>query len=331
MPANLPPQYYELERQYNKETDINEKLRLAKELLAIMPKHKGTDKLQAEMKAKIARHKKEIEGGAKKHGAHRIDPHSHIEREGAAQVILIGPPNSGKSSLLESLTHAKPMIADYPFTTHEPMAGMMKFETVRIQLIDTPPIGGDRTPPYLPNLIRQADLAAVVCDVSSLDAGDCLKNIRLCLEEKGIILTPRAMEESENPRFVYKKAIIVAHKYLEGDWETVLEEIKANLGDFAIVPTNILDDASLGSFRAAVFSALEVIRVYTKRVGHEPVFEDPIILPIGGMVEDAARMLHKDFAEKFQFAKIWGKGKFEGQRVKNNFVLSDGDIIEFHI
>jgi hypothetical protein len=331
MPANLPPQYYELERQYNKETDISEKLRLAKELLALMPKHKGTDKLQADMKAKIAKLKKEAEGGGKKHGAHRVDPHSHIEREGAAQVILIGPPNSGKSSLLESLTNAKPMIADYPFTTHEPLAGMMTYETVQIQLIDTPPIGEDRTPPYLPNLIRQADLVAVVCDISSDDAPKCLDELRQFLEGKGVILVPRAPGKIENPRFMYKRAILVAHKYLDGDWERTLEEIRARYPEFQIVPTTILDDATLDTFRAVVFSALGVIRVYTKRVGHEADFEDPIILPLGGTVEDAARMLHKDFAEKFQFAKIWGKGKFEGQRVKNNFALSDGDIIEFHI
>jgi len=82
MPANLPPQYYELERQFNKESDISEKLRLAKELLALMPKHKGTDKLQAEMKAKISKLKQDLEGGGgKKHGAHHTEPHSHIEKE----------------------------------------------------------------------------------------------------------------------------------------------------------------------------------------------------------------------------------------------------------
>jgi hypothetical protein len=331
MPANLPPQYYELERQFNKETDMNERLRLAKELLAMMPKHKGTDKLQAEMKAKIAKLKKDIEGGGKKHGAHKTDLHSHIEREGAAQVILIGPPNSGKSSLLASLTHARPHIADYPFTTHEPLAGMMAYEGVRFQLIDTPPIADEQTPPYLPNLIRQADLAVVVCDISSLDTTECLEKLQFFLEGKGIILVPELPEKVDNPRFIYKRAIIIAHKYLDGDWEMALENIKSKYPDFRIVPTTILDDASLDEFRAAVFSALRIIRVYTKRAGHEPDFSDPIILPIGGTVEDAARTLHKDFAEKFQFAKIWGKGKFEGQRVKNNFILSDGDTIEFHI
>jgi len=331
MPANLPPQYYELEREFNKESEPHEKLRLAKELLALMPKHKGTDKLQAEMKAKIAKLKKQVEEGSKKHGAHRVDLHSHIEREGAAQVIMIGPPNSGKSSLLASLTHARPLVADYPFTTREPLAGMMVFETVKFQLIDTPAITDDQFQTYLPNLIRQADLVAIVCDVSTFDSEKCLETLFARLEEKGIILGNRLPEEAENPRFVRKICIVVAHKYLDGDWEAVLPRLRQRYPGFEFVPTSILDDESLNNFRAAVFRILRIMRVYTKRIGHEPEFEDPIILHEGGTVEEAARVLHKDFAYKLQFAKVWGKGKFEGQRVKNNFVLSDGDIVEFHI
>ena len=145
MPANLPPQYYELEREYNAERDPREKLRLAQELLRVMPKHKGTDKLQAEMKAKISRLKKEIEGGGSKSGGpvRQVSAKDHIEKEGAGQVILIGPPNAGKSSLVDVLTHAKPEVADYPYTTREPEPGMMEFETVQMQLIDTPPISPD--------------------------------------------------------------------------------------------------------------------------------------------------------------------------------------------
>lgn len=332
MPANLPPQYYELEREYNKETDPLEKLRLAKELLAMMPKHKGTDKLQAEMKAKIAKLKKQTEEGGKKSGAHHhADPHTHIEREGAAQVILIGPPNSGKSSLLDSLTNAKPLVADYPYSTHDPLAGMMTFETVHFQLIDTPAISEEQFPPYLPNLIRQADLVALVCDISASEGINGLEIILKLLEEKSISLVPALSAESDNPRIMPKKTIIIAHKYLDGDWEVSLQTLKERFKGFTIIPTSILDDDSLNQFKEAVFKSLKIMRVYTKRVGHEADFTDPIILPVGGTVEEAAVALHKDFAYKLQFAKIWGKGKFEGQRVKNNYVLTDGDIIEFHI
>ncbi len=331
MPANLPPQYYELERQFNKETDPHEKLRLAKELLAIMPKHKGTDKLQAEMKAKIAKLKKQTEEGGKGHGAHRIDIHSHIDKEGAAQIILIGPPNSGKSSLLESLTNAKPLVADFPYSTREPMTGMMTFETVQFQLIDTPAISEEQFPTYLPNLIRQADLVALVTDVSSPDPLSGLEVILHLVEEKSIVLTSNPPEKNKNPRFSYKKTIILANKCVEDETGQCQEKLRLRFAEFQIVPTSVLDDESLNKFRAAVFDTLGIIRVYTKRIGHDVEFKDPIILPVGGTVEQAAVMLHKDFAFKLQFAKVWGKGKFEGQRVKNNFVLTDGDIIEFHI
>ncbi len=140
MPANLPPQYYELEREFRAEKEPREKLRLAQELLAMMPKHKGTDKLQADMKAKISKLKKQLDRSTTAHGVRQAAAHDHIEKEGAGQVILIGPPNSGKSSLLEALTRARPVVADYPFSTRQPLTGMMTFETVQFQLIDTPPI-----------------------------------------------------------------------------------------------------------------------------------------------------------------------------------------------
>jgi uncharacterized protein len=332
MPANLPPHYYELEREFNKESDPHEKLRLAKELLALMPKHKGTDKLQAEMKAKISKLTKQIEdGGGVKHGAHHVDLHSHIAKEGAAQVIMIGPSNSGRSSMLESLTHAKPLVADYPYTTREPLAGMMEYETVHFQLIDTPAIDEMQFPTYLPNLIRQADLVGLVIDSSSATPIAPIDLIVKLLEEKSIILSPEVPVDVDNPRFLHKKTIVFANKYVDDESGEGLKSIQSRFPGFAIVPVSVLDDESLNNFRRAIFEAMKIIRVYTKRVGHEPEFIDPIILPIGGTVEDAALKLHKDFARNLQFAKVWGKGKFEGQRVKNSFILSDGDIIEFHI
>jgi len=331
MPANLPPQYYALEKEFKKETDPHEKLRLAKECLTMIPKHKGTDKLQAELKAKISKLKKQIEGGAKKHGARHTDLLTHIEKEGAAQIIMLGPPNSGKSSLLDILTNSKPLIADYPYTTREPMTGMMEYDTVQFQLIDTPPISAERLESYLFNLTRQADLIALVVDVSTAGFSERLKILFDRMEEKRIILTPQIPEENNDPSLAFKKTIIAAHKYLDENGDKGLEEIKKEYSNFTIVSTSILDDESLNNFKQAIFKTLGIIRVYTKRVGHDIDYRDPVILPIGGTVEDAAYALHKDFAHKLQYAKIWGQGKFEGQRVKNSYVLSDKDVIEFHI
>ncbi|MEW6051620.1 MAG: GTPase [Candidatus Zixiibacteriota bacterium] len=330
MPANLPPQYYELEREFRAEKDTREKLRMAEELLRIMPKHKGTDKLQAEMKAKISLLKKQLEAGDKKHGQSHAVSHDHIEREGAGQVILIGAPNSGKSSLLEALTHARPLVADYPYTTREPMAGMMTFETIQVQLIDTPPIGEELFEPYLPNLVRNADLVMLVCDVTDSNMSTGAQHVTERLREKHVLLRP-TREVSEDARFYIKKTVICAHKANEDDntsWQGVLS---GRFPGFPVVATSLIDDASLVSFKRVVFDGLEIIRVYTKQIGKEVALVDPVILPVGATVIDAATSIHKDFAAKLKVARIWGSGKFEGQRVQHDHQLSDGDVVEFHI
>jgi ribosome-interacting GTPase 1 len=332
MPANLPPQYYDLEREFKKETDPHEKLRLAKELLAMMPKHKGTDKLQAELKAKISKLNKQIQGGGdKKHGARQADPHTHIPKEGAAQIIMIGPPNSGKSTILDALTNSKPLIGDYPYTTREPLTGMTDFDTIHFQLIDTPPISEEYFESYMPNLIRQADIVLLVVDVSNPGFGERIDALVDKLAERRIKLTSNLSECPDDPRICYKKTIVAAHKFLDENGDVGLEKIKKDCPGFKIVPTSVLDDDSMNNLNQTIFDLLGIIRIYTKRIGHEADYNDPIILPVGGTVEDAAKVLHKDFAYKLQFAKVWGEGKFEGQKVKNSFKLSDKDIIEFHI
>lgn len=334
MPANLPPQYYELERQFRAERDTAEKLRMAQELFAMMPKHKGTDKLQAEMKAKISQLKKELAGGVKKGGGPaRVEQADHVEREGAGQVVLIGPPNTGKSSIIASVTHAKPLVADFPYTTREVTPGMMQYETIRIQLIDTPPISPEQFETYLLGIVRNADL---VCLVAGMDEDDCADKIQYVidkLKERRVALTnrPHDPEAIENAGVAFKPTLLAAHKIFEDGAEARLEKLKGRFPDYPVVGTSILDDDSMAAFRKAVFDGLHIIRVFTKQIGHEADFDDPIILKPGATVEAAAFHLHKDFAFKLQFAKIWGAGKFPGQRVQKTFVLSDGDIVEFHI
>lgn len=331
MPANLPPQYYELEREYRAEKDMREKLRMAKELLRMMPKHKGTDKLQAEMKANISKINKQIEGGAKTHGARSVETHDHIEKEGAGQVILIGPPNAGKSSLVDALTHAKPLVADYPYTTREPLPGMMPFETIQIQLLDTPPISPEAFENYLTSLIRNADMVLVIADLEADSCLDDLKFLIAKLEEKRIILKPEISGPPDDPKFSYKKTIVVAHKEYEDESGEKQQRLAELFPGFEIVPTSIMDDDSLENFKKIIFQALGIIRIYTKHVGHEAKMIDPVILPIGGTVEAAAESIHKDFKTNLKFAKLWGSGKFDGVRVNGDFVLADSDIVEFHV
>ncbi len=330
MPANLPPQYYELEREFKREQDPKEKLRLAQELLAMMPKHKGTDKLQAELKAKISKLRQQLETPQKKHGARTVETHDHIDKEGAGQVIMIGPPNSGKSSILATLTHAHPLIGDYPFSTREPLTGMMSFETIQIQLIDTPSISADFYEGYVTNLIRAADLVLFVADISSPEIAEEVRAAREQLAAHRIHLATRSAP-APDPRISQKVTLVVGHKAFEDNSDRGLEILKTIFPEHPILATSILDDDSMECLRRGIFQALGIIRVYTKRVGHEADFNDPIILPTGGTVEEAAMTLHKDFAHKLQFARVWGKGKFEGQRVSKSYQLSDEDIIEFHL
>ncbi len=333
MPANLPPQYYELERVFKAEKDPREKLRLAQELLAMMPKHKGTDKLQAEMKAKISKLKKLIQSGGRKGGPARTDQLDHIDKEGAGQVVFIGPPNSGKSSLLDALTNANPLVADYPYSTREPQAGMMTYETISIQLVDTPPISPDLFETYLLGIIRNADLIGLVCGVGDRDCESGVRFVFEKLEERRVILVPEIPEKKdvEDASLAYKKTILIAHKIYDEGGEERTHKLAEMYPGFRIVKTSILDDDSMAEFKKTLFEELDIIRVYTKAVGHDPDYSDPIILKPGATVEDAGLVLHKDFARKLQYAKVWGEGKFDGQRVNKSFGLTDGDIIEFHL
>ena len=246
-------------------------------------------------------------------------------------MILIGPPNSGKSSLLEALTNARPLVADYPYSTRQPVTGMMTFETVQFQLIDTPPISMESYEAYLNGLVRNADLVALVCDLSANTMLADVKVVQQRLQERRILLMPEVTEHPEDPRYSYKKTLICAHKSYDDESGEKRRLLAESFPDFKMVATSILDDASLVAFGQAIYDCMNIMRVYTKPIGGQADFSDPIILPLGGTVEDAAIELHKDFAHKLKYAKVWGHGKYDGQRVQRDFVLADGDIIELHI
>src|SRR6266850_5887293 len=167
MPANLTPQYKKAEEQYRRAQTPEEELRCLELMLREIPKHKGTDKLQAELKAKISKARQETEHAKKvgKRGHHG----PHIQRQGAGRAIILGGPNAGKSQLLTRLTRATPEVAPYPFTTREPHVGMMEWEDVKMQLIDTPPITADFMEGYLSSMVRAADAAVLMIDLGDDD------------------------------------------------------------------------------------------------------------------------------------------------------------------
>jgi len=330
MPANLTPQYIELRTRLQQSKDPEERIELLQEMVAIIPKHKGTNKLLGELRSKLATLRKESQNKPSKHKAY--NPY-RIVRQGAGQVIIIGFPNVGKSSLVASLTKVHTPVASYPFTTDKPIVGMMPYENINIQLIDTPPITDELMDPNLIDLIRRVDLILLVVDAGSDDAFEQIESIKTGLEQTKLRLVMKHdEEEDEENEFILKKVIIVANKTdLEGSQdriETLKELYSQELPIFGLSAEKHEFDA----FKRMIFYALDIIRVYTKPVNKKPDLTDPIVLYRGSTVVDAAGEIHRDFAENLKFAKVWGGGsKYNGQSVSRDHPLEDGNIVEFHV
>lgn len=326
MPANLPPQYFEAEKRYRLAKDPEEKIEALQTMLAIMPRHKGTDKLHAELRRKIARLSQEAE---KKYAtARRIG--FHIRREGAGQVVLVGLANVGKSQLLAAVTDASPEIAAYPFTTKTPTPGMMKFEDIQIQLVDTPPIRHRNVRILLANTLRGTDLITIVVDLGIEPTNQVEASLQALAEARIEPLVDGAKEAS--PGSYQKKMLIIGNKNdLEdsnGNWKKLNEQYNTL---FPLVSISAKEGNGLEELRKSVYEALDIFRVYTKAPGARADLTEPVILRRGSTVQDAAESIHKDFKHELKYAVIWGSGKYDGQKVSKAHVLKDGDIIEFRV
>jgi small GTP-binding protein len=324
MPANLPPQYHEAEENFRLAKTIPEKVAALEEMLAVMPKHKGTDHLRAKLRARIA---KLSEASEKKLATRRTS--TVIPREGAAQVVVIGLPNSGKSQLVSRTTNASPTVADYPFTTHRATPGMMELENIKIQLIDTPPLAPQAIDFWLPPLLRRADALLIMVDLADAPA-EQMEAIIKQLEKMRITIGGGAKDDAESSW--HKKALVVGNKLDLDDAQAGYTALKNKYGkQLPLVAISAKQGMGLEELKLKLYQLLDVIRVYTKAPGKKPVFTDPVVLPRGSTLEDAAAAVHKDFRDRLKYARLWGSGKHDGIMVKRDHIMQDGDIIELHL
>ncbi len=322
MPANLTPQYLAAEEKFRQARSLEEKLEALKEMLATVPKHKGTEKLQKEIKTKISKLRKEM---AKKPSVKRTIWY-HFEKKGAGQVAVFGFPNCGKSALVKLLTKANTEVAPYPYTTIIPSEGMMPYEDIQVQLIDTPPLNDDPEPWFF-HILRSADSLLYLLDLASDDLLEDYEKGLSILKKGRLAIIEKEMPWEEG--FTQKKTIIVGNKIDCPGAEERLKIIKEITGE--IISVSVEKGIGLDNLKRVIFKSLDIIRVYTKPPGKPPDFTEPVILKTGSSVLDCALHLHKDFAHRLKYARLWSDEKYQGQRVERLHILKDKDIIEFHI
>jgi ribosome-interacting GTPase 1 len=319
VPANLTPQYHGAEARYKEAKSVEEKTEALQEMLRVIPKHKGTEKLQADLKKRIAK----LRGKAASRGAaSRVGkrPFYYVDREGIGQLLVSGPPNSGKSSLIQLTTAAEPEIAEYPFVTRLPLSGMMSFEDVQIQLVDMPPLAEEVYEPWQSEMMGRADVVLFLFDIT---ASDLLERTEFILDK--VANLERVREKSPVFRFVANKSDLdIAGEYFEA-WTDLFD------GQFEAQPRSVLLAHDREELARDLFAALDVVRVYTKRPGHHRESNSaPFVLRRGQTVLDAAAAVHKDLHKNFQFARIWNPPVYNGQMVERTHEVEDGDLLEIH-
>jgi len=325
MPANVTPQYEKAEQRYRQAADDEEKLAALQEMLSTIPKHKGTEKMQADIKRRISQLRK---SAGEKPVAKGPDPF-HVPRGGAGQVVLFGPPNCGKSALVAATTNAPVKVADYPYATAVPTPGMWAYEDVQIQLVDTPPVTAEHVPTGLFGTVRAADVICLVVDAAAAPLEQAEMLLGLFAEREVALRSVPRSEMAPADRSVYS-ALLAATKIdaAEPGAAETLRELYA--GRIEVLGVSAVTGEGLKALRNRLWELLALIRVYTKEPGQPADMAKPFTLPVGSTVEELARQIHRDLPERMKYARLWGRGHFEGQHVHKTAPLQDKDIVEIH-
>jgi len=324
MPANLTPEYFKAERWFREATTNEEKILAVEQMLRVMPKHKGTDHLKADLRRKLSK----LKEAPTKKKSKQTDAF-YVPRSGAGQIVLLGTPNCGKSSIVAALTNAKVNVADFPFATSAPVPGMVTFEDVPIQLIDMPPITADYVAPGQVGTYRNCDLIAVVIDLS----GDVAEQMQICLdflESRNLLIDGQTGATDEHGNVLGKRVFCICTKSDIAKPKALQQLKQSRKRPFEFVEISATSGVGLDKLAATFFDLLGIIRIYAKPPGKKPDMDEPFTLPAGSTVMDLATAIHRELAEKLKFARIWGTGVYDGQNAQRNHVLNDKDIIELH-
>ncbi|HDP67519.1 MAG TPA: TGS domain-containing protein [Candidatus Marinimicrobia bacterium] len=328
MPANLPPEYFAAEEKFRSAESTSAKIHCLEELISTVPKHKGTDHLRAELRRKLSRLKSEQH---KKKNVGRHESDFQIEKEGSGRIVVTGPTNVGKSSLVAQLTRATPKISDSPYTTWNPLPGMLNVQNVQLQLIDTPPLNPDFSQPELFDLIRTADLILLMLDIQDFPIQQLADSIALLTKHH---ITPEFLKnqpENSNASLSIPTLIVVNkvdNRSFMDDFNAFceLEDI-----ELPVLPISVLSQNNLDFLGSRCLEMMRLIRIFSKPPGKEPDLTQPYVLKSGATVTDFAGKVHRDFVQNLKTARVWGSGVYDGQMVGRDHLLNDGDIVELHI
>ncbi len=335
MPINLPPDALAAERKYRDAQSTAEKITTLEEFLSLIPKHKGTDKLRASLRKRLSKLKATAQ--ASKKSTSKRDFAFVIDKEGAGQVALVGPTNVGKSTLVATLTNATPEVAASAYTTWTPTPGMMMIEDIQVQLIDTPPLDKEYIKPELMSLIRRADLILLVVDLQTDPVQQLMDTITLLKEHR---IIPHRLQDryTDQKGLTFIPLFVLANKNddetSDENFDIFCELLKEESGEdeCPLLPISATTGRNLERMKQVVFERLEIIRVYSKAPGKDPDLDAPFILKKGSTVEDFAAKVHQDFLQNLKSARVWGSAAlYDGQMVRRDHVLSDGDVVELRI
>jgi ribosome-interacting GTPase 1 len=328
MPTNLPPEYFDTEKRLRTAKTPAEKITCLEELITIVPKHKGTDKLRADLRKRLSKLKA---ASQTKKALSRRESVFRIDTEGAGQVVIVGPANVGKSALVATLTNATPEVADFPHTTWKPTPGMMPVENIQIQLIDTPPLGKEYVEPEFMNLIRGADIVLLMVDLQT----DPLQQLE---DSVGLLKAHNIVPQRLKDRYRDQRGLnfipylVLANKNDNVDTQENFEIFRELLEDnWPMISVSIKTGYNLELLKQTLVERLNIIRVYSKSPGKKPDFTSPFVMKKGSTVADFARKIHQDFVKGLKRAKIWGSSIYDGQMVQRDHVLQDGDVVELQL